>query len=239
MKKIIPAIILFAFMLASCYANQGNEKLENKSTTDNSSKFNNESISQEVIKKPRVEIINRLFPEKFSSEREGEISFVMLHFSSNVIENKKSPYDVDKVLNIFMEYYTSPHYLIDREGVIYQCVDESRTAWHAGKGEWGNDEKYTNKMNEYSIGIEILGIGSYNDMKKYLSEKEYNSINKSDLGFTEKQYDSILELLQDIDDRYKTITFDKEHIISHEDYAPDRKTDPGELFDWQKIGLDE
>jgi N-acetyl-anhydromuramyl-L-alanine amidase AmpD len=30
---------------------------------------------------------------------------------------------------------------------------------------------------------------------------------------------------------------DRRHIVAHSTYAPTRRTDPGEVFDWTKIGL--
>jgi|KBSMisStaDraftv2_1062788.scaffolds.fasta_scaffold209105_2 N-acetylmuramoyl-L-alanine amidase len=40
----------------------------------------------------------------------------------------------------------SSHYMVDRDGTIYQLVDDSQTAWHAGN----------KPINQQSIGIEIV-----------------------------------------------------------------------------------
>ena len=123
-----------------------------------------------------------MFSDEYSSQREEEISFVMLHFSSNVVANPTNPYDAQKVIDTFLNYGVSAHYLIDRDGTVYHLVDESTATWHAGKGTWDNNEKYTDRMNHYSIGIEILGIGSYEDMSQYLTKEQYNLIKKRTLA---------------------------------------------------------
>ena len=110
---------------------------------------------------------------------------------------------------------------------------EDRVAWHAGKGEWANDEKYTNKMNHYAIGIEIAAIGSQKDMGIYLTEEEYAALDDRFKGFSDAQYDALKLLVEDICARYD-IPADRDHVIGHQDYSPS-KNDPGELFDWSRI----
>ena len=101
----------------------------------------------------------------------------------------------------------SAHYIIDRDGTIYYIVDESKRALHAGD------------VNEYSIGIEIVSMGSN--------------------GYTSKQYDALNALLKDIESRYPAITHDKEHILAHyetDQGRADNKPDPA-CFDWERISL--
>ena len=49
----------------------------------------------------------------------------------------------------------SCHYLISRNGKIFNLVKEKNIAWHAGKSMWGN---YKN-LNKNSIGIELVNRG--------------------------------------------------------------------------------
>ena len=88
-------------------------------------------------------------------------------------------------------------------------------------------------MNKYSVGIEIVAIGSEKDMAQYLTSDEYAELDKSLVGFTEAQYDTLRRLAYDICER-NDIPFDRQHIIGHEEYNPE-KSDPGELFDWGRI----
>jgi N-acetyl-anhydromuramyl-L-alanine amidase AmpD len=127
----------------------------------------------------------------------------------------------------------SIHYIIDRAGTVYCYIPEDRVAWHAGKGQWAGDEKYTDKMNFYAIGIELVGIGSAKDMSLYMTKENYNKLDKSLRGFTDAQYISLKALVEDICCR-NGIPMDREHVIGHEDYSS-RKKDPGELFDWDRL----
>ena len=180
------------------------------------------------------------FPIGFSSERkESTIDTIVIHFSSNVKNNPAFPYDIEDVINLYKEAGVSAHYLIDRNGTVYLLVDEERQAFHAGKGKMPWGPKRENVLNNYSIGIELLGIGTYEEVKKLtgMSQETYNSIAKSDLGFTNAQYKALNALIDDIISRFSAIKRDRKHIISHQDYAGDRRPDPGMLFNWSKMGL--
>ena len=52
----------------------------------------------------------------------------------------------------------STHYVISKNGTVYQMVDDLNIAWHAGKSKWGRD---TN-LNSKSIGIELVNKGNEN-----------------------------------------------------------------------------
>jgi len=171
--------------------------------------------------------------EEYSWEREFAPEFVMIHFTSAVVEHRDDPFNMDYIRQIFVDYDISVHYIIDRDGVVRCYVPEDRVAWHAGKGEWANDEKYTNKMNHYAIGIEIAATGSQKDMELYLTAEEYAAMNDSLKGFSDAQYESLKLLVEDICARYN-IPADRDHVIGHQEYSP-AKNDPGELFDWSRI----
>lgn len=169
----------------------------------------------------------------FSWEQLYEPEYVMIHFCSAVVDHPEDPYRMEYVRQTFIDADVSIHYIIDREGTVYCYIPEDRTAWHAGKGEWLGDEKYTNKMNLYSIGIELVGIGSADDMSMYMTKAEYKKLDKSLLGFTDAQYEALKALVTDVCQR-NDIPMDRDHVIGHEDFSPQRN-DPGELFDWSRI----
>ena len=171
--------------------------------------------------------------EEYSWEREFDPEYVMIHFTSAVVEHRDDPYNMDHIRQIFVDYDISIHYIIDRDGTVRCYIPEDRVAWHAGKGEWAGDEKYTNKMNHYAIGIEIAAVGSARDMEIYLTEEEYQAMDDSLKGFTDAQYDALKLLVEDICAR-NNIPADRDHVIGHQEYSP-AKNDPGELFDWSRI----
>ena len=104
----------------------------------------------------------------------------------------------------------SSHYVIDEDGTIYQLVDESRRAWHAGVGYWAGETD----INGISIGIEMVNPGH---------EFGYRP-------FPTKQMESVAQLCADIMKRHAIAP---RRVLGHSDVAPTRKTDPGELFDWR------
>ena len=179
-------------------------------------------------------VVDTLAPlDDFSWEREYAPEFIMIHFTSAVVNHPDDPYNMSYVRQTFVDYGLSIHYIIDRDGTVYSYIPEDRVAWHAGKGEYKSDEKYTNAMNKYAIGIELLGIGSQRDMEAYLTPVEYSALDESLIGFTDKQYASLRELVFDISER-NGIPLDREHIIGHSDYSKTR-TDPGEMFDFDRV----
>ena len=103
----------------------------------------------------------------------------------------------------------SAHLLIDRAGALTQYVPFSARAWHAGVSTFDGKED----CNSHSIGIELEG--------------------SDDQEFTTAQYTILGELVGTIRKRWVKIT--KERIVGHCHIAPDRKTDPGPTFNWEKF----
>lgn len=106
----------------------------------------------------------------------------------------------------------SAHYLVWEDGRVEALVDEPRRAWHAGRGGWRGESD----MNSASIGIEIVHPGH---------EWGYRP-------FPRAQMDAVIALTARIAARWR---IDPRDILGHSDMAPDRKTDPGELFDWPRL----
>ena len=102
----------------------------------------------------------------------------------------------------------SAHYFINREGQLFQMVEEENVAWHAGKSAWKN----LIGLNQHSIGIEISNPGE-------------------GLGvpYFDVQYNTLIALLADILQRY---SLPPEAVVGHSHIAPKRKTDPGKHFNW-------
>lgn len=106
----------------------------------------------------------------------------------------------------------SAHYLIDLDGRVVQMVAEQMRAWHAGAASWGGAAD----INSCSIGIEIVNPGHA-------------------LGyppFPEPQITAVEMLLADILARNSIVP---ERVLGHACVAPDRKSDPGEKFDWRRL----
>jgi len=190
-----------------------------------------------------LKFVDKWLPSKCSSERQttATVDTVMLHFCSDVVKNPQNPFNVDRIIEIFTEYTVSAHYLIGRDGTIYNFVPENRVAFHAGKGTVPWAPERNNKLNHYSIGIEMLNVGSQEDMKIFMSPvkyKEFAEAHPDWIGYTNAQYAALGQLLKEIQGRNPAIKFDRKHIVGHNEYAgAKRRTDPGTTFDWSRIGL--
>ena len=108
----------------------------------------------------------------------------------------------------------SCHYLISREGKIYNLLCPKFKGWHAGISEWKN----VKNLNDYSIGIELENKGHDHGYTK----------------FTNSQYHKLKKLIKFL--KFNFFIKD-EDIIFHSDIAPNRKKDPGEKFIVKKLGI--
>lgn len=102
----------------------------------------------------------------------------------------------------------SSHYLISRDGRLFQLVDELSRAWHAGESYWSGSED----VNSASIGIELDNNGRE--------------------PYAEPMIAALLQLLADLKERFE---IPAANFIGHGDVAPGRKVDPGALFPWKRL----
>lgn len=100
----------------------------------------------------------------------------------------------------------SAHYVIDRDGQIYHCVDDADKAWHAGKSTLHGEEN----VNDFSIGIELVDD---NDEDPYPFE----------------QLTALQNLCTALCHTYK---IPLNRVVGHNHVAPGRKIDPGKEFPW-------
>ena len=95
----------------------------------------------------------------------------------------------------------SAHYYVDRAGAVYQLVQDTRVAWHAGESVLAG----ATNVNEFSIGIETEhAIGQ---------------------DWPGRQLDSLAWLCRQKIAQYG-IPLDR--VVSHRAIAPDRKVDPAD-----------
>lgn len=163
-----------------------------------------------------------------------DIRYIMLHAISDAAANPTTPFELARIEAIFRDNQVESHYVIDRAGQIYRFVPDNRMARHAGRGLWADDPLLTNNMNRYAIGIELLGIGSSREMLPVIGSNSDALVRPEDRGFTEEQYAALNLLLDHLMGRY---AIPPENILTHQQYDPQRKWDPGELFQWEKLHL--
>ena len=176
------------------------------------------------IKNHRLQDINFLESPNFNDRPVDEdISLLVIHSIS--LPPKK--YNTDHIERFFLNeldfsshnFYknidgmkVSAHILIKRNGEVIQFVPFNKRAWHAGVSSY----KGKNDCNNFSIGIELEG--------------------SDDDIFEDIQYEQLSLITSLLITEYDLIT--KDNIKGHSDIAPERKTDPGAMFDWDRYLTD-
>ncbi len=131
-------------------------------------------------------------------------------------------YDWQLVKAIFEAYKVSAHYAIARDGTIVQLVPDNDRAWHAGRSVMPNDKR--EGINDFSIGIELMASHPKDDPTVKTEEDAY----------TDAQYKSLNKLIQHFCEEHGV-----QYIVGHDEIAPERKNDPGPLFQWDRVRNDD
>jgi AmpD protein len=103
----------------------------------------------------------------------------------------------------------SAHLLIRRTGEVVQYVPFDKRAWHSGLSSYRGRER----CNDFSIGIELEGTETS--------------------PYTDEQYEQLAATLKCLFAHYPKLS--KQTLTGHSDIAPNRKTDPGPSFDWDRL----
>lgn len=122
-----------------------------------------------------------------------------------LFQNRLTP-ELHPYFETIHQLRVSAHFLIDRQGGLFQFVSCLRRAWHAGVSCWKGRER----CNDFSIGIELEG--------------------GDDEAFTDAQYLTLRQLVLLLRDEFSI-----QEILGHSDIAPGRKIDPGPYFDWARV----
>jgi len=157
-----------------------------------------------VFKKPAV--TNAPSPN-FDDRKGADIDTIVLHHTAS----NNGAADLAHMRNPKAE--VSAHYMVDRDGKIYQLVNDGKRAWHAGPSQLHG--KPTD-VNARSIGIEIVNDGG------------------GKTPYTDAQYKAITQLVGYLKQEYKV---PMDNILGHKDVAvpKGRKSDPSSNFDWTRV----
>lgn len=151
---------------------------------------------------------DKIFLEHFKKHSENrKIHHLVLHHVGAK--------NCDEAIDLFKKYGVSAHYIIDKNGEIFQLVKDHNIAWHAGVSYWDG----VDGLNSSSIGIEFFSPDPFK------------------IGFSNEQMQSGLKLCQDLVKKYQ---IKAKNIVAHSDIGFDRKTgllnrkqDPSHLFNWK------
>jgi N-acetylmuramoyl-L-alanine amidase len=137
---------------------------------------------------------------------DSKIKYIVNHYTA----------DSDLSFETFYKSGFSAHYIIDTNGAIYQLVSDEKKAWHAGISSFDNDHG----INEYSIGIEHVGLG-FVLSKDYIDNDRKICIifNKNNHDLI-KECDKIIKKNENFKDKktFKKIFLEKKNgIVSRDD----------------------
>jgi len=135
---------------------------------------------------------------------ERKIDTIIIHSSYDALGS--DPYSVEGLLKEYRVYGVAPHYLIDRDGKVYQLVADQDVAYHAGVSRISDGRE---NVNNFSLGIELM--------------------NKEDGKYTGKQYVGLKKLVDNLKKKYPI-----KYVLGHNQISSGRKTDPWN-FDWNEL----
>lgn len=148
--------------------------------------------------------MQQILSPNFNERSAAGVSVLVLHYTGMRSASEAIERMCDENAQV------SAHYVVDEDGSVVQMVPEDKRAWHAGVSHW----RGCDGLNDVSIGIEIVNPGH---------EFGYRA-------FPPVQMEAVAALSQQILARHPLIA--PGNVVAHSDIAPDRKQDPGELFDW-------
>ncbi len=152
-----------------------------------------------------MKYINKYKSPNYNSRRNSKIQLIIIHYTALKNVEDAICYLCDDKKKV------SSHYLISKNGTVYNLVEDKFRAWHAGKAFWQD----INDINSISIGIEL----------------DYSPNGKNN-KFSLKMISSLKKLTTKIQKKYK---INKNNVLAHSDIAPFRKKDPGKYFPWKSL----
>ena len=188
-------------------ANEQDNMTQNNTTQDisqNLASGNQDNPERNKSDESDISIIQKPVNWGYQPSSSRKIDTIIIHSSYNALGG--DPYSLDKLLEEYKQYGVSPHYLLNRSGVIYQLVQDKNIAYHAGEGQ--TPDGRTN-VNNFSLGVEMI-----NTEKDFCTTSQYKALNNL-IAKLKKQYPI-------------------KYILGHNQIAPGRKSDPWN-FDWSKI----
>jgi N-acetylmuramoyl-L-alanine amidase len=154
----------------------------------------------------QLQAIDRFSPNHGARPEPARIDMLVLHYTGM----STAAAALERLCDPYAR--VSAHYVIEENGVIWRLIPENRRAFHAGVSCWEGESD----LNTVSLGIEIVNPGH---------EWGYRP-------FPDAQMSSVERLCRDLVVRY---SIPAHRVVGHSDIAPERKSDPGELFDWARL----
>lgn len=188
------------------------------------------------------EAFRDLTPDRYHpGNRPGRIEpieAVVLHYTAS-----QSPGGTRNWLTRGDEYYVSAHFIVERDGDIWQLAPLEDRTFHAG----GRTSKLFGRgnVNGRTIGIEMMNVGPLKreagrfvtwSGKRFRHAGMCAEHSRSHYweAYAMPLVESVLELAKGLIHEYPVLS-DPDRWVGHEDVDPTRKTDPGPAFPWKLL----
>lgn len=162
-----------------------------------------------------MNIIQQHLPNNCYSRSGFSPRGILIHYMSAKNVTPLDPYNMMACRNILHELGISAHWLIGRDGTIWELAPETAKAYHAGRSRFRD----LRNLNSTFFGIEFVGDSAHQ--------------------FTDTQYRVAAQLVRYLRAKYSVPS---SWIRGHQEVSdkrarPDPKIDPGYYFDWVRFGF--
>ena len=162
----------------------------------------------------------------------GTIDRIVIHSTFDKDATRDVWFNAERIFDVWWTIVNengkptlSTHYLIARDGTVYQLVAEAKAAHHAGA------------FNSRSIGIEMAGVAD-----NFVKGAKAKGATEADLAYTDEQYEALNKLVADIVTRHASAKLIRHSEIYGQEKQPDgtikwvqRRWDPGAKFDAARV----
>jgi N-acetylmuramoyl-L-alanine amidase len=173
-----------------------------------------------------LQITEHLLPynDRLEKRDTGELDLIVLHCTELPTMQMAREFG-ERIVLLETQTGLSGHYYMDRDGKVYQYVDDDRVARHVIG------------YNQNSLGIEMVNLGRF----PHWFHADHQACTEP---YTMEQLDSLQKLLRLLKERYPQISWIARHSDLDTNWIPAeddpliqirRKVDPGPMFPWEQI----
>lgn len=180
-----------------------------------------------------------------SGARKSKIRMIVLHWTAAPLKT------IEENLARIKSWATnkeqkSTHFVILRDGRVFQMIQTNRRAWHAGDSAWTCEDGTNSKksVNDFAIGIDFDLVGPVTQTAAglrdcYGGDFRGNAQKGPDGKLYEPPTNEQLWAARVLVDALsRSFSIPNRDIVGHKDVSPGRKIDPGPFVSLHSLGLE-
>ena len=148
-----------------------------------------------------------------------------------IVNHFTCSYNAKGTIEWFRNESVSIHFIVDKNGDIYQMTPCEQIAYHAGKSSW----KHWTGLNNHFIGIEFVNLGplevrggKFVDCYGREFKGKYHTFDFDGYKYWEQFTDEQMKVMYWLNKTLMThYHIPVENVIGHQECSPGRKNDPG------------